>query len=294
MKALFESSAVREALRGHDFATPSVPVEFHEVSPLHKAFADVVEGRYDIAELPIVALLQAVDAGRPLALLPFTLLGRFQHHTLVTAEASGEVTAENLAGKRVGVRSWGQTTAVWVCGFLRDDYGVDAAEIDWVVYEDAPVPGTPEPEYVTRASEGADVGADLLAGAVDAAIIGNGLPDDERIRTVLPSPARAASAWFGRTGVTPINHVAVVRDDVLRTNPELVAEVCTVIAGALPRTPRISSNPDFSPMGFEALAPALDLVGRYAFEQGLTSWPISASELREHTESLLGIDLGRV
>ena len=237
MKVLFDSRVLREALRTHDFAAPSVALEFAEVSPLHRAFADVVDGRYDIAELPIVAVLQAVDAGRPLALLPLTLLGRFQHHTLVTAHPSGRVTAERLAGKRVGVRSWGQTTAVWVCGFLSADYGVNADEIDWVVYADAPVPGTAEPEYVARAAVGADLGEDLLSGAVDAAIIGHGLPADERIRTILPSPARAAAQWFGRTGVTPVNHVAVVRDDILRENSDVIAEVCTVIAETMPRTP---------------------------------------------------------
>lgn len=294
MKILFESSTVGGALRTHDSSALPVGFELAEISPLHRAFADVVDGKYDIAELPIVAVLQAVDAGRPLALLPLTLLGRFQHHTLVTADPTGRITAEGLAGKRVGVRSWGQTTAVWVCGFLSADYGVNADEIDWVVYADATVPGTAEPEYVTRAPVGADLGEDLLSGAVDAAIIGNGLPEDERIRTLLPSPARAAAQWFGRTGVTPINHVAVVRDEFLRENPDAVAEVCAVVAETMPRTPRISSSPDFHPMGFDALTPALDLVGQYAFEQRLVSWPISGSELRERTEALMGADLGTV
>jgi hypothetical protein len=291
MKVLLGSAAPRTALAAHEFPGER-DLELPEVSPVHRAFPDVVNGAYHVAELAIVAFLQALDAGRSVTLLPVTLLGRFQHHTLVTTDPTGQLTADGLAGKRVGVRSWSQTTAVWVRGFLSDDHGVEPGAIDWVVYENSHLAGLSEPPYVSRADAGSKLGQDLLSGAVDAAIMGNDLPDDDRIRTMLPNPARAAADWYGRTGAIPLNHMLVGRDDFVAENPALVAEVCGVVAGALPAVPRITSAVDFYQVGFDALVPSLELAGRYAYEQGLVSRVISASEIRGKTEKLSGLDLG--
>jgi hypothetical protein len=83
-------------------------------------------------------------------------------------------------------------------------------------------------------------------------------------------------------------------DSFVTANPGLVRELCGVLAGAVPATPRISSSPDFYPSGFDAVAPSLDLIGRYAFEQGVTSRVITAAEIRAKTERLSGLELGRL
>ena len=65
-----------------------------------------------------------------------------------------------------------------------------------------------------------------------------------------------------------------------------------MLAGAMPAAPRIGSMPDFYPSGFDALAPSLELAGRYAYDQDLTSRLISAEEIRSKTEGLVGVSLG--
>jgi 4,5-dihydroxyphthalate decarboxylase len=295
VSAVFGSSACVAALRAHDFAAPGVTIGFDDVKPVHRAFPAVVnDQRYDLAELAIVTFLQALDAGRPLSLLPVTLLGRFQHHCLVTMSGPGAAGVGDLAGKRVGVRSWSQTTGVWVRGIMSDDHGLDVGQVEWVVYEGAHVAGAADPSSVVRAPEGATLAGDFLGGALDAGIMGNELPDDPRIRTVLADPAREAAGWYARTGAIPLNHMVAASDSFVAGNPGLVREICGVLAGAVPATPRISSSPDFYPSGFDAVAPALDLIGRYAFEQGVTSRVITAGEIRSKTERLAGLDLGRL
>jgi len=290
VNAVFGTQSCVSALRSHEFATATF--DFADVKPVHRAFPAVVnEGRFDLAELAIVTFLQALDAGRPLCLLPVTLLGRFQHHTLVTLDGQGRSGVADLAGKRIGVRSWSQTTGVWVRGFLHDDFGLDAGRVEWVVYEGGHVAGAREPARVVRAPAGARLPTDFLDGALDAAIMGNELPADPRIRTVLPQPAREAAAWYARTGAIPVNHVVVASDQFIAANPELVREICAVLAGAVPATPRISSMPDFYPSGFDALESSLELVGRYAYDQGITSRVITPAEIRSKTEALAG-DLG--
>ena len=61
----------------------------------------------------------------------------------------------------------------------------------------------------------------------------------------------------------------------------------------MPHPPAVSSEPNFYPFGFDAVQPSLDLAGRYAYEQGIISRPITAAEVRAKTEQLTGIDLGR-
>jgi 4,5-dihydroxyphthalate decarboxylase len=291
----FGSSASADALRTHDYGGVGMTAEFEQVSLVHTVFPTVVnEQRYDLAELAIVTFLQALDAGRPLCLLPVTLLGRFQHHCIVTMEGSGVDRAADLAGRRVGVRSWSQTTGVWVRGFLASDHGLDLSQVQWVVYEPAHVAGAADPAYVTRAPQGAKLTADFLDGTVDAAILGNQLPDDLRIRTVVPNPAREAAAWYGRTGTIPINHMVAASDDFVAENGALITGICGALAGTVPSTPRISSTPDFYPSGFDAVAPALDLVSRYAFDQGVISKALTADQIRAKTERLAGVDLGRL
>lgn len=294
VSAVFGSAAARSGIQAHTWSQPGTSFDFADVAPIHKAFPGVVKGEYDVAELAMVTFLQAIDNGAPLALLPATLLGRFQHHTLVTTKGASEVTAETLAGKRIGVRAWSQTTGVWVRGFLADDFGVDVESVDWVVYEGGHVAGFTDPPYATRSTSGNSLPEDFLAGAVDAAILGNELPKDPRARTVLPNPAQSAAAWYGRSGAIPLNHVVVVSDDFARANGALVGEIAGVLKGSTPHPPAISSDPDFFPFGFDEMAPSLDLAGRYAFDQGITSRVITAAEVRARTEELTGLDLGRV
>lgn len=292
ISTVFGTRSAIAALEQHGWATTSDSLAFADIAPIHTAFPAVVDGRFDAAELAIVTFLQAFDNGRPISLLPVTLLGRFQHHTLVTLDRAEPITAESLAGKRVGVRSWSQTTAVWVRGFLADDYGIDVESVDWVVYENGHLPEFADPPYARRSTSGNRLPQDFLAGAVDAAILGNELPSDPRVRTVLSDPARSAAAWYGRTGAVPLNHLAVVQDEFARRNGDFVAELCSVIAASADHPPAITSELDLFPCGFDALAPSLDLAGRYAYQQGLISRPITAAEIRAKTEDLTGADLG--
>lgn len=290
----FGSSACVAALRSHDYGA-DVAAEVQQVAPVHTGFPAVVNSqRYDLAELAIVTFLQALDAGRPLCLLPVTLVGRFQHHCLVKMAGAGLDSAADLSGLRVGVRSWSQTTGVWVRGILADDHGLDMRKVRWVTYEPAHVAGATDPGYVARAPEGASLTADFLNGTVDAAILGNQLPDDPRIRTVLADPAREAAAWYGRTGTVPINHMVVATEQFVAENGVLIAGICRALASAVPSAPRISSTPDLHPSGFDAVMPSLDLVSRYAFDQGIISSPLSADQIRATTERLAGFGMGRL
>ena len=87
----------------------------------------VREQKFDVSEMALVTYLQAKAYGKPLVLMPATMMGRFQHGTMLYNSERGTVTPETLAGRRIGVRSFAQTTGCWLRGILWKDYGLDSA-----------------------------------------------------------------------------------------------------------------------------------------------------------------------
>lgn len=55
----------------------------------------------------------------------------FRHDCLYVNAASGNSSPADLRGARVGVPEYQMTAAVWVRGFLSDDYGVTPEELNW-------------------------------------------------------------------------------------------------------------------------------------------------------------------
>jgi 4,5-dihydroxyphthalate decarboxylase len=190
-------------------------LQFADVKLPHTAFKRVVRDlEFDVAELALVTFLLAKAHGKPLRLLPAVVTARFQHAMLVFDSSKGTLSPRELEGKRVGQRSYSVTTATWVRGILGEDYGVNLDEVRWVTFEEPHVAEVREPPNVERAPAGKDMVAMLLAGELDAAIVGEP-PDDPRLKPVIPDPAAAAQAWCKRAGASiQINHMVAVKSSV--------------------------------------------------------------------------------
>jgi 4,5-dihydroxyphthalate decarboxylase len=270
------AAAAAEAIRG-----TGTQVERLDVRPVHKAARSMIgQGSVELCELPIVTLLQAVAYDHPVILLPVTMLGRAQHQTLVTL---GDLTVEDVQGRSVGVRSWSQTTGVWMRGFLAEQYGVDLRRVDWVVYESGHVEEHHDPSWVRRAPEGARLQSDFLDGCLDFGIMGNELPADDRIRTAVPDAARAAAEWTERNGFLPLNHVVGVTEKAARENP-------SAVLAAYDAMREISGGA----VGFEGLRAAVTRVAAYALEQEVLPRPVDFDALVARSCAALGTTEGRL
>ncbi|MBR7826691.1 hypothetical protein KDK95_10285 [Actinospica sp. MGRD01-02] len=266
-----------------------------EVRPVHKASRGFVnDGSVDVCEVAIVTLLQAFAYGKPVALLPITMLGRFQHQTLVTM---GSLTVDEIAGRTVGVRSWSQTTGVWVRGFLTEQYGVKLTDVNWRTYEDGHVDGYTDPAWVGRAPEGAKLPLDFLEGRLDYGIMGNELPADDRIRTAIPEASSVAADWSARKGFAPINHVVGMSLTAARENPKAILAAYDALreAAAAGKSAAGKQEPvDLAPAGFSALRGPVTQAAIYAYEQGVLPRPVQFDELVGQTCSALGVDPARL
>ena len=160
-----------------------------------------------------------------LNLLPAAMLARFQHGTMLFNAERGKLTPSDLAGRRIGVRAYSQTTGAWLRGILQNDYGVDLSRVQWVTFEDGHVAEAKDPPGVIRAGADQDMTQMLIAGEIDAAIYGAELPNDPRLQSVIPDPDAAARGWYAKHGLVPVNHMVVVPQALAQSNPAAVAEL---------------------------------------------------------------------
>src|SRR5277367_3807062 len=226
LSACFGTYPQTQALKGGQIKSDHVTLDLTEVNPVYKAFFMMVrEQKFDVCEMALVTYLQAKAYGKPITLMPATMMGRFQHGTMLYNSERGTVTPENLAGRRVGVRSFAQTTGCWMRGILWKDYGVDLAKVKWVTFEDAHLAEFRDPPGVERASDGKDMTKMVLEGELDAAIFGGNIPTDPRLKSVIADPVAAAKQWHKTHGTVPLNHMIVVKSELSQTDPGAVREI---------------------------------------------------------------------
>ena len=284
LDACFGNYAHTQALKSGQIKSDRVTLRFTDVDPINRAFRMMVrEQKFDVSEMAIVSYLQAKAYGKPLMLLPATMMGRFQHGTMLYNCERGTLRPQELSGRRVGVRAFSQTTGVWMRGLLAKDYGVDLGKVRWVTFEDAHVTEFPDPPGVERVV-GKDITKMLLDGELDAAIFGGAVPSDPRLKSVIADPEAAAKEWYGRHGTVPINHMVVCKASLAQSDPPAVREIFRMLleskkAAGLPKAGAV----DTIPFGFDAARPALELMCSYAAELRLVPRKYAVEELFDDT-----------
>jgi len=269
------------ALKNGDVTSDIVAFDFADVKVSNTAFKPLVrDAAFDVGELAIVTFLQAKAYGKPYVLIPATVLGRGQHHTIAYNPQRGPLKATDLTGKRVGVRAYTQTTGAWVRGFLADDCGVDTAKVHWVTFEDPHLAEYKDPEFVSRAPEGKNLTQMLLDGELDAAIVGDKMPDS-RLAPLIPDADLVAQKWAQTHGGVPINHMMVVRDSISKLRPDVVQEIFRMLRDSRRAVPPPSDNSVLDPwrFGVEANRRSLEIIIDYSFRQKLIPRKFSVDEL---------------
>ena len=266
-------------LKRGEVASPWLKLDFVEVKPLYQAFKPMVrEHAYDAGEMALVTYFQAKDHNKGLILLPAAMLARFQHGTMLFNAERGRLAPNDLPGRRIGVRSYSQTTGVWLRGILQNDYGVDLSGVQWVTFEDGHVAEAGDPPGVTRARADQDITAMVIAGKLDAAIYGAALPKDPRLQSVISDSERAARDWYSKHALVPVNHMVVVTEEFGRSNPPVVAELYRLLEEARKAAP-LAGAIDTAPFGKENNRRCLDLLLSYCAQQKLISRQLKFDDL---------------
>lgn len=267
-----------------------VDFDFAEVKVANNLFKQVVrEAKYDLAELAIVTYLQAKSFNKPYVLIPAVVVSRGQHHTIAYNAERGTLKPSELAGKRVGVRAYTVTTGTWVRGILAQDYGVDLNKVEWITFEDPHVAEYRDPDVVKRAPPGKELVQMLLDGELDAAIVGDKLPDP-RLKHLIPDAEEAARKWAQRHHGVPINHMLVVRSEISRTRPDVVREIFRLFHDSK-RAAGLADGGLLDPyrFGVEACRADLEIIADFCLRQNLIPRPMSVDELFDDTTRALAV-----
>jgi len=277
-------------LKKGEVTSDRVAFDFIDVAPVWSGFKAMVrERRFDVSEMAIVTYLIAKSFGKPMVLLPAVMTGRIQHAWAIYNGERGTLTPSDLAGKRVGIRSFTTTTGAWLRGMFANDYGLDLASVRWITFEDAHVA-----EFVDtteRAPAGKKIVEMLLDGELDA-VFGE-RSDDPRIKPLFGDPAAAAEAWYKKHGIVPLNHMVVVSTELAKSQPDVVAEVFALLkeskrrAAAAGALGSVANGIDHIPFGLEACRPALARIIDYAAQQQLIPRRFTVEELFDDTTRAL-------
>ena len=265
-----------------------VMLDYCGPKPAHNGFKAMVrENKFDAGELAIVTYLQAKAYGKPYVLLPAPISGRFQHHCAGFNIDFGHLDPKDIEGKRVGVRSYAQTTGLWIRGILRHEYGVDLDKVTWMTLIDGHLAEYKDPENCIRLPAGASIPDMMMKGELTAALLGEDMPKDERVRTLVPDAHNAAKAWFAREGVVPINHMFAVHQDLTKKRPDIVRDIYRMLVDSRAQTaggvPAV-----YPPMGLEANRKGLQLAIDWALDQKIIPHRLRVDDLFDDVTGSLG------
>jgi 4,5-dihydroxyphthalate decarboxylase len=281
-------------------------LDFAQLTSIFPAFRKMARGlEYDVSEFGISTAIQAKAFGVGFTPLPIFVTRRFDYDELFYDVRSGVSAPSELAGKRVGLRSYTVTDAVWARGVLSDHFGFDGDSVEYVVTSDEHLEAAHLPSNCVL-EPGADLSELLVSGSV-AAILGHYGGDDPNIHRLIPNPRTIEEQWIANTGFIPVHHTVVVRDDLLRSIPDLAADLFDAFVRAkAPMLERLADgadliaeddsptgplhdfgvlatseliHPDPMPYGLEANHRVLEPFVRYCYDQHLIDRPLELEEI---------------
>jgi 4,5-dihydroxyphthalate decarboxylase len=190
------------------------------------------------------------------------------------------------------------TTGLWARSVLQHQYGVDLKKITWVLSGDEHVAEYRPPANVVPIPPGRKMSEMLARGELAAAIgIESDSPD---VQPLIPDAAQAGFDALQRTGHYPINHLVVVKDEVLAAHPEVAERVFDAFArskalyverlrqGAIDKPSAVDqmhrrvmeiTGRDPLPYGIEPNRAMLEQAVTSALEQGIITSPVEIDSL---------------
>jgi 4,5-dihydroxyphthalate decarboxylase len=295
LKAVTQTQGSTAAVKDGTVRPQRYTLEFEEVPVIVQAFRRMVRALdFDVTEMAMTTYMCAKSVGKPFTAIPVFLVRGFHHGAIVRAAAADIGSPKELEGRRVGVsRGYTVTTGVWARGILQDEYGVDLSRVTWQPSGDEHVAEYRPPANVDPLAPGQDLASLVAAGEPAAAVgITAGKPG---LAPLIPNPEEAGFSALRERGLYPINHVLVVKDELLAKHPDLAADLFETYAEAknryvsLLRAGQVKepaaaddmysrvlavTGDDPLPYGIEPNRPMIELLMRHAVTQRILSEPI--------------------
>jgi 4,5-dihydroxyphthalate decarboxylase len=310
LKTVTRTQGNNKALKDGTVRPQTATLEFVEVDPLIDAFRRMVRGlEFDVCEMAMTTYITAREHGKRMTALPIFLMRAFHHGAIFVNAKAGIHSPKDLEGKRVGVnRGYTVTTGLWARSVLARQYGVDLSKITWVLSGDEHVAEFKPPANVVPMEKGRKM-ADLVASGELVAAIGVE-SDHPDVKPLIANAKETAFNALAESGHYPINHLMVVKDEILEAHPGLAPDLFRAFseskriyvdklkAGAIEKPTAVDemhkrvmeiTGRDPLPYGIAPNRAALEEVIRSAQEQKILTKPVTVEALfPRNTHELVG------
>ena len=249
----------------------------------------------------------------PFVAIPVMLSKMFRHDCIYVRTGAGIREPADLRGKRIGVTQYGATAVVFIRGMLQRDFGVLPEEMSWFMGGlDTPMPvplvplDLPDSIHLEFLGEGRTLEGMFQAGELDALFVmyfpKPFLEGSPRISRLFPDFKAVEQDYYLRTGIFPIMHTVVVREDVHQEHPWVASSLYGAFCRArdaavadlydtdalhlalpflidhLEEARRVFGE-DYWAYGVEPNRAALEAMAQYVVDQGLAPRVIGVQEL---------------
>jgi 4,5-dihydroxyphthalate decarboxylase len=274
----------------------------------HRAFHN---REFVVSELSMSSYLSQIDQGiNDYVGIPVFISRLFRHSAIYVRKDSPIKKPADMKGKIVGVPEYTMTAALWVRGFLDDQFGVKPSELRWRTGGLHQPGRTPKVEVklppeieIERITDKA-LNNMLLSGELDVLISARHPANFEKgdFVRLLPDYRTAEKEYFKQTGIFPMMHIVGIRKDYVEKHPWLPNEVYTAFikakelaeerladGAALTMTlpwlvPELAETKalmgeDYWPYGVHENTKTLEAMVRHAYEHGSTKRRLKVEEL---------------
>jgi 4,5-dihydroxyphthalate decarboxylase len=299
----------RVCTEGIDLIPMELPIE--EIFYRMFSFAE-----WDVAEFSMAKYVSMIGAGTaPFRAIPVFPSRVFRQSAFYVATGATVRGPEDLVGKRIGIPEWAQTAGIYARAFLQHQCGIRLADIHWI---QAGVNQAGRSEKATLSlPDGIEIeqirdrslNELLLTGDLDGIISAREpvafLARDPRIARLWPDYRSIEESYYRDTGVFPIMHVVVIKNEILSRHPWIAMNLFRAFdeakANSLKSLSSIVNSSvaipwvhhaydhaqavlgvNFWPYGIEGNQRTLEAFLRYCNEQGVTQRAVSVEELFPH------------
>ncbi|WP_213764915.1 ABC transporter substrate-binding protein [Caballeronia sp. dw_19] len=282
--------------------------------PVEETFFRMLRHReFDVCEMSLSSY--TVARGKPdcpFIAIPVFPSRYFRHSSIYVNAAAGIDAPRDLIGKRVGCPEYQMTAPVWIRGILADQYGVPVDSVSYFTGgEEEPNRSeklklnVPANISITSIGPTQTLSQMLHDGEIDAlytARMPSSFRQNGRVKRLFNDYPEVEREYFRQTGIFPIMHTIVIREDVYQANRWIARSLYKAFIDAQQRTyadlretaalkvmlPWLPAHvdavtremgDDFWPYGIDRNRDTLRTFSRYAIEQGLATRTFEPEDL---------------
>jgi 4,5-dihydroxyphthalate decarboxylase len=189
-------------------------------------------GDFGLCDLNIGYFLPAIEAGWELIGLPI-FSKRKPVYQLIFCHGDAKIQSpKDLKGKRIGSRTYRTALTVWARGLLKERYGVDLSQVQWILQAKEVFPVHDQTVKIAYVDDSKTMVQRLIGGELDALItdisdtkLFAALESHAKVKRLFPDYVAEDKRLYRETGIfTPV-HMIVMSRKLDRERPELAGRL---------------------------------------------------------------------